>query len=129
MLKMAYYNRTTATAARTTNAIIKWQPHSLLSPLLLLCVIFVYALRFASCNHNLIKPTATAQEGGGVRCGGAWPMDGGLVDWTTLALETLLLMSGQCVYFLAQSTEKIIATVLFLFKSSIPTQTKKNKIC
>jgi len=38
--------------------------------LLLLGVIFVYALRFASCNHNLIKPTATAQEGGGARCGG-----------------------------------------------------------
>jgi len=33
MLKMAYYNRTTATAARTTNAIIKWQPHLLLSPI------------------------------------------------------------------------------------------------
>lgn len=25
-------------------------------------MIFVYALRFASCNHNLIKPTATAQK-------------------------------------------------------------------
>jgi len=43
---------------------------SLLLLLLLLGVIFVYALRFASCNHNLIKPTATAQEGGGARCGG-----------------------------------------------------------
>jgi len=84
----------------------------------------VYALRFASCNHNLIKPTATAQEGGGVRCGGAWPMDGGLVDWTTLALETLLLMSGQCVYFLAQNTEKIF----FYPKISIPTINKRNNI-
>jgi len=62
-------------------------------------------------------------------------MDGGLVDWTTLALETLLLMSGQCVYFLAQNTEKKLQLYeqyncnffSVFFKISIPTHNKKIK--
>lgn len=88
---------------------------SLLLLLLLLGVIFVYALRFASCNHNLIKPTATTQAvGRGAEGGVADGRRPGRLDNISIG-NIVVDVRAMCLLSSTVHLQKILPTFANLF--------------